>query len=44
MKKGETYKVQGESYKLIKEFNDSFLAISTFGFKLKKIPKLNVVK
>ena len=44
MKKGQTFKVQGKSYKLIVEFNDSFLAISEVGFHLKRIPKLKRIK
>jgi hypothetical protein len=44
MKKGQTFKVRGENYKIIKEFRDSFLAISEFGFKLKTIPKLKRIK
>jgi len=44
MKRGQTFKVQGKNYKIIKEFNDSFLAISEFGFNLKVIPKLKRLK
>lgn len=44
MKRGRTYKIKGENYKIIKEFNDSFLAISEIGFILKRLPKLKRIK
>lgn len=44
MKIGQTLKIKGEEYKIIKEFTDAFLLISEFGFNLKRIPKLIRVK
>jgi hypothetical protein len=44
MKIGDIIKLQKEEFKIIKEYSDAFLAISEFGFNLKRIPKLQVIK
>lgn len=44
MEIGQELKIKGEVYRIIKEFTDEFLAISEFGFNLKRIPKLTLVK
>lgn len=44
MKLGDTIKLQKEYYKIIKEFNDAFLAISEVGFNYKTILKLKAIK
>ena len=44
MKEGQTLKIKGEGYKIIKEFRDSFLTISEVGFNFKTIPKLVRIK
>lgn len=40
----KTMKLKGKSYRIIKEFNDSFLVISEIGFIFKTIPKLVRIK
>ena len=44
MKLGQALKLKGEEFKIIKEYFNSFLAISEFGFNLKRIPKLARIK
>lgn len=44
MKLGDIVSIQKEAFKIIKEYNDAFLAISESGFNLKTIPKLQVIK
>jgi len=44
MKVGQTLRIKKEVYRIIKEFADSFLLISEFGFNLKRIPNLIRVK
>lgn len=44
MKIGDIIKLQKEEFRIIKEYSDEFLAISKFGFNLKRIPKLQVIK
>ena len=44
MKLGDTIKLQKEDFKIIKEYRDMFLAVSEFGFNIKRIPKLVRVK
>jgi hypothetical protein len=38
------FKIKGEEFRVIKEFDDMYLCISEFGFNLKRVPKLLVVK
>jgi uncharacterized protein YutD len=44
MKLGDTIIISNESFKIIKEYRDAFLAISEFGINLKRIPKLVKIK
>lgn len=42
--KNKALKLKGENYKIIKEYREFFLAIDEFGFNLKRIPKLRIIK
>jgi len=38
------FKVAGEEFRVIKEYDNFYMCIGEFGFNLKRIPKLQVVK
>ncbi|MDR3595141.1 hypothetical protein [Clostridium sp.] len=38
------FKIKGEEYREIKEYDSFYLCISEFGFNLKRIPKIIRVK
>jgi hypothetical protein len=40
----KVFKIKGEEFRVIKEYQDFYLTISEFGFNLKRIPKLIRVK
>lgn len=44
MVKVKTFIIKGEEFKVIKEYDNIYLCISEFGFNIKRIPKLQVVK
>ena len=44
MKLGDIINIQKEEFKIIREYNDAFLAISQLGFNFKTIPKLQIIK
>lgn len=43
MKAGQTLRIGKRGYRIIKEYLDSYLAVSEIGFDLKIIPKLKVI-
>lgn len=44
MKIGQSLKIKGESYIIVEEFLDSFLAVDEFLTNYKRIPKLVRIK
>jgi hypothetical protein len=40
----KTFVINDEEYKPIKEYDTFYLCISEFGFNLKRIPKLTIIK
>lgn len=40
----KVFKIKGESYRVIREYCDSYLAISEVGFNLKMLPRLIIIK
>lgn len=38
------FRIKGENYRVIKEYCDSYLAISEVGFSYKRIPRLIIIK
>lgn len=44
MKLGDVINLQGQGFRIIDEFIDSYLAISEIGFTYKTLPKLQIIK
>lgn len=40
----KTFRIKGESYRVIKEYCDSYLTVSEIGFNYKMIPRLVRIK